>query len=159
MDCLVQLLLAEEQGSHLGLQWACSIGWHLSTFISSLPIEWKWLVISKCLWKSEAIISDEKALICSCFFPCELSACVSIISYTLTQILSQCYFLFGVIPPEMSLDGSFFLSTGKKIDPENILAMQSTINLYSCLYAKEKDLSNFADKQNLLILKLHCNIY
>lgn len=37
--------------------------------------------------------------------------------------------------------------------------MQSTTNLYICLYAKEKDLSNFADKQNLLILKLHLNIY
>jgi len=54
----------------------------------------------------------------------------------------------------------FFLSTGgKKIYPENISAMQSTINGYHCLYAKEKDLNNFADKQNLLILELLLNLY
>lgn len=77
----------------------------------------------------------------------------------LTQIFSQWFFLVWCSRPQMSLDGLFFLSTGKKIYPENILAMQSTINLYSCLYAEEKDLSNFADKQNLLFLKLHLNIY
>lgn len=38
-------------------------------------------------------------------------------------------------------------------------AMQSTVNLYSCVYVKEKNLSNFADKQNLLIPKLHHKIY
>lgn len=60
----------------------------------------------------------------------------------------------------MSLDELFFVfQPGKKMYPENILAMQSIFNLYSCLYAKEKDLSNFAGKQNLWILQLPLNIY
>lgn len=56
------------------------------------------------------------------FFPCELSACVSIISCVLTQILSQ----FGSAPthPQMSLDGLFFLSAGANRCPEKILAMR-----------------------------------
>lgn len=52
----------------------------------------------------------------------------------------------------------FFFQQEKKIYPENISAMQSAIKLYICLYAKEKDLRNFADEQNLLIPKLHLNI-
>lgn len=46
------------------------------------------------------------------FFPCELSACVSIISYMLTRILS----LFGstLTHPQMSLAGLFFSFSREK---------------------------------------------
>lgn len=56
----------------------------------------------------------------------------------------------------MSLDRLFFISNIKKKNPENILAMQSTVHLYNCLYAKETDLSHLQTKfANSLITSQH----
>lgn len=65
----------------------------------------------------------KKPLICSKFFPCELSACVSIISYMLTQILFIEHIWFF-----HNMDYCFFQQ--EKKNTENISAMQSTISVY-----------------------------
>lgn len=70
------------------------------------------------------------------FFPCELSACVSIISYVFTQILSP----FGSAPthPQMNPDGLFFLSAGEKINIPKTFWPCKALSICTDVYMQRK---------------------
>lgn len=92
----------------------------------------------------------KKPLICSKFFPCELSACVSIISYMLTQILFIEHIWFF-----HNMDYCFFQQEKKKY-----WKYFSYAKYYQCVFlitCKGKGFKQL-HRLNLLITKLHLNI-